>query len=85
MSLFADEKNIDASMFRNILDRNSDGIMDWLQEGDFFILDRGYRDILNSFEDDGFETKSPSFLLKAEKQLPPSEANHSRLVTKIGS
>ena len=80
---FADGKNNDASMLRNILDKNADGIMDWLQEGDIFILDRGFRDILNSLEDDGFETKSPSFLPKAEKQLPTSEAYHSRLVTKI--
>ena len=80
---FADGKNNDASMLRNILDKNADGIMDWLQEGNIFILDRGFRDILNSLEDDGFETKSPSFLPKAEKQLSTSEANHSRLVTKI--
>ena len=79
MSLFADEKNNDASMLRNILDRNVDGIMDWLQEWYFFILDRGFRDILNSFQDDGIETKSPSFLLKAEKQLPPFEARYKKL------
>ena len=69
------------TMLRNILDKNADGIMDWLQEGDIFILDRGFRDTLNSLEDDRFETKSPSFLPKAEKRLPTSDANQPSLVT----
>ena len=34
---FADWKNNDASMLRNILDKNADGILDMLQEGDIFI------------------------------------------------
>ena len=67
-------------MLRNILDKNANGIKEWLQKGDISILDRGFRDTLNSLED---ETKSPSFLPKAEKRLPTSDANHSSLVTEI--
>lgn len=70
-------------MLRNILDKNANGIKEWLQKGDISILDRGFRDTLNSLEDDGFETKSPSFLPKAEKRLPTSDANQSSLVTEI--
>ena len=70
-------------MLRNILDKNANGIKEWLQKGDISILDRGFRDTLNSLEDDRFETKSPSFLPKAGKRLPTSDANHSSLVTEI--
>jgi hypothetical protein len=80
---FADGRNNDASILRNILDTNTDGIRDWLLEGDIFILDRGFRDVIGSLENDGFEIQSPSFLPKTEKQLPTYDANHSRLVTKI--
>lgn len=80
---FADGKNNDAAIMRNMINTNADGINDWLKEGDIFILDRGFRDVLELLEDGGFHTESPAFLPKSSKQFSTNDANHSRLVTKI--
>lgn len=43
---FADGKNNDAAIVRNMINTNADGINDWLKEGNIFILDRGFGDVL---------------------------------------
>ena len=48
-----------------------------------FLLNRGFRDCVESLKDDiGLCSKMPSFLRKKDKQLDTKDANYSRLVTK---
>ena len=78
----ADGKNNDAGITQHILTLHSD-LTDWLSEGDVCIVDRGFRDVLDVFEDLGLEAKMPSFLRKGLSQHTAEEANQSRLVTKV--
>lgn len=58
-------------------------MMNWLQEGDLFIVDRGFRDSVEMVESLGFRAEMPEYLKKGQKQHTTEEANHSRLVTKV--
>lgn len=57
--------------------------LDNLRKGDVLILDRGFRDCVKFFIDQGFQVKMPGLLQKSQnkKQLTTTEANESRLVT----
>lgn len=79
---FADGKNNDAGITQHILSLHGD-LVEWLQEGDVCVVDRGFRDVLDVFEDLGLETKMPSFLKPGMAQHNTEEANQSRLVTKV--
>lgn len=79
---FADGKNNDAGITQHILTLHGE-LTDWLEEGDVCILDRGFRDVLDVFEDLGLEPKMPAFLKAGLAQHSVQEANESRLVTKI--
>ncbi|KAK3109143.1 hypothetical protein FSP39_023866 [Pinctada imbricata] len=78
----SDGRNNDAGMTTHIMTLN-DELKDWLQEGDVCVVDRGFRDVLDVFEEMGLETRMPSFLGKGESQHSIEEANQSRLVTKV--
>lgn len=62
---------------------NAEDIKNWLSEDDIFIVDRGFRDALPLLEDLGIQAEMPRFLEKGQKQMSTSDANKSRLVTKI--
>ena len=78
----ADGKNNDAGITEHILNLHSD-LTEWLSEGDVCVVDRGFRDVLDVFEDLGLETKMPAYLKKGISQHTAKEANESRLVTKV--
>ncbi|CAF2019127.1 unnamed protein product [Rotaria magnacalcarata] len=73
--------NNDASIMQNILHRNTDGIRNWLNEGDVIVVDRGFRDCVNAMEDLGLNVVFPPFL-NGRKQFTTTAANQSRFVTK---
>ena len=52
-------------------------------EDDVFIVDRGFRDSLDILEDLGIRAEMPRLLSKGQKQMTTSDANASRLVTKV--
>lgn len=79
----ADHKNNDASILEHIMKTNAEDIKNWLSEDDIFIVDRGFRDALPLLEDLGIQAEMPRFLEKGQKQMSTSDANKSRLVTKI--
>lgn len=72
----------DASIAKAITNTCSD-LMQWCQEGDTMIVDRGFRDVIDVFVELGFEPKMPSFLTKGKRQHDAQEANRSRLITKV--
>lgn len=80
---YADAKNNDAEIIRNIIVNNKDGTHDWLQPGDVLVVDRGFRDCLPLLENLGYTTYMPKFLNKNQKQFSTEEANDTRLTTKI--
>lgn len=58
------------------------GLSTILKEGDIFILDRGFRDIVSTLKEKGFVVLMPA--LKGKRnQLTAKESNESRLVTKL--
>lgn len=74
---FADGINNDAAIMRNMINTNADGINEWLKEGNIFILDRGFRVVLELLEDGGFHTEYPAFLTKISEHFSTNNANHS--------
>lgn len=76
---FCDAKNNDAANIRHHY-KNSDLLL-FLDEGDFFLLDRGYRDVANETKEKGFSVFMPSLLTGKRTQFTCEEANASRKVS----
>jgi hypothetical protein len=79
---FADGKNNDANILTSIMRFDASRLRSWLQPNDVLVVDRGFRDCLEMLQDLGLITKMPHFLREGS-QHTTSEANESRLVTKI--
>ncbi|XP_063620645.1 uncharacterized protein LOC134793052 [Cydia splendana] len=71
----------DASIMKKIMsDKN--GLSKLLKPGDIVVVDRGFRDIVNDLEGKGLNVLMPA--LKGNRaQLDTTEANKSRVVTKV--
>ena len=78
----SDGKNNDAGMTQYIIDF-CNTFIEWLQEEDVTVLDRGFRDVIGALENIGIDCKMPAYLSKGLFQHPTKEANQSRLVTKV--
>ncbi|XP_062589596.1 uncharacterized protein LOC134251226 isoform X2 [Saccostrea cucullata] len=76
-------KNNDAAILNHIMKTNKEDVLQWVEENDVFIVDRGFRDSLTLLEDLGLLSAMPAFMKKGEKQMSTEDANTSRLVTKI--
>ena len=79
----ADGKNNDAAILNVFLQNKESAIRKWLAQNDIFVVDRGFRDSVDLIESLGFQSETPAFLPKGQKQHSVEEANLSRLVTKI--
>lgn len=79
----ADEKNSDAKITEHMLNSNVKDIIDWFEEDDVLVVDRGFRDAVDILKDFGINAQMPHFLNKSQKQHTTEEANESRLVTKV--
>ncbi|KYN28908.1 hypothetical protein ALC57_01669 [Trachymyrmex cornetzi] len=79
---FADGKNNDANILTTLMRSDASELRSYLKPNDVFVVDRGFRDCLKLLEDLGFIIKMLHFL-KDGSQHTSSEANESRLVTKI--
>jgi hypothetical protein len=64
---FADGKNNDSEIAKNLLYNNIQGFRDWLNPGDVIVVDRGFRDCLSDLEKFGYDTKMPLFMKKNQK------------------
>ncbi|CAF0892819.1 unnamed protein product [Didymodactylos carnosus] len=80
-AFLADGKNHDASIAKNIFMKNEQDVLNWLRDDNVVIVDRGFRDAVNTIKRFGFNVEMPDFL-KGKKQLSCKEANRSRCVTK---
>jgi len=77
---YADSGNNDAKILESMIKCDPD-FKNYFQQGDCFILDRGFRDVLDCIENEGIQTKMPPFLHGNQKQFSTAEANRSRQVT----
>lgn len=80
---YSDCKNNDSAILKHMIWNNVEEIKKWIQEDDIFVVDRGFRDSLDMLENIGMKAKMPHFLSKGQKQHSTSEANATRLVTKV--
>ncbi|XP_011873641.1 PREDICTED: uncharacterized protein LOC105565230, partial [Vollenhovia emeryi] len=71
----------DAEILKTII-QDPNGLCKFLKKNDTFVLDRGFRDIVNDLEENNFKVLMPALKGK-RKQLTTEESNHSRFVTKI--
>lgn len=78
----ANGKNNVAQITKHIAE-DENKLKSYFKNSDLFIVDRGFRDVLEYLDSVGFDTKMPDYLAKNQKQHDVLEANESRLVTKI--
>ncbi|XP_071181323.1 uncharacterized protein [Mytilus edulis] len=76
-------KNNDAAITKHMVAVNAEGMNEWLQQDDVCIVDRGFRDVVEYLEQQGYSVQMPLYLKKGQKQHTTEEANSSRLVTKV--
>lgn len=73
-----------SDLIKNAEKNSNDQVNYLLREGDIVVLDRGFRDVITVCEDKfKLQTKMPHFLDKKKKQFTTTQANESRLCTKI--
>ena len=71
----------DAKITEAILEK-VDSLRTWLEESDNFIVDRGFRDVLELLKSSGYEPFMPSYLKSGQSQHDTIEANNDRKCTK---
>ena len=78
----SDGKNNDANMTRHIIIEQQN-LINFMNDDDVMILDRGFRDCIQELEMKGIKCKMPSYLPKGVAQHTEEESNTSRLITKV--
>lgn len=78
----------DAQIMLKLILNNGNPIEDgifhyYFEEGDIFILDKGFRDSIPLLEQYGYKAYMPITALPGETQLTTEDANKSRLVTMV--
>lgn len=77
----ANNANNDASITKHVL-TDQDSIVKFFKPDDIFIVDRGFRDVIEFLKELGINAEMPAFLDKNTKQLSDKAANYSRIITK---
>ena len=78
---FADERNNDASILINQFGKDIDNINEWFQDGDTFLVDRGYRYALQFLENQRYNVQMPPVINGNQHQLTTEMAIRARMVT----
>ena len=79
----AEWKNNDAAILNSIIQKNVEEIKNLLEKDNHIVVDRGYRDSIDSLEKFGLKHKMPDYLSSRCKQHTTEEANHSWCVIKV--
>ncbi|KAI5646494.1 gag-polypeptide of LTR copia-type domain-containing protein [Phthorimaea operculella] len=72
----------DATILESILNDDEHPIHMYLNDGDVFILDRGFRDAIDTLESHGYEAHMPESLTRGQTQYTTVQANKTRKITK---
>lgn len=78
----SDYHNNDARILIDQFQRNLEDMENWIQPGDIFLVDRGYRDAVPFLNQRQVHCKMPMSLGNGQAQLTTEEANENRLITK---
>ena len=73
-------KQNDADIMKTIIE-DPNGLCKFLRTNDVFVLDRGFRDVVEDLEEKNFKVLVPALKGK-RKQLSKQESNQSQFVTK---
>jgi hypothetical protein len=76
------EANLSDAAIMEQLFRNRQPLRSYFQEGDVFIVDRGFRDVVSHIRSLGYDIRLPESPEPGKKVLSAEQANRSRLVTK---
>ena len=79
----ANGANNNASITKHIMAYNIEELLQWLHDNDIMIVDRGFREALETMRQNGLRSEKPALLGAAEKQHNTKDANLSRLITVI--
>lgn len=79
---FSDFQNNDARILIDQFNRNLGDMENWIQPGDIFLVDRGYRDAIPFLNEREVVCKMPISLGNGQRQFTTEEANGNRLITK---
>ena len=80
---YSDYYNNGASILKRVLLNNYDDILNWVEDSDIMVLDRGFRDSLGVLKALGIDTAMPSCLGRSRRQFDVYDDNRSRFVTKL--
>ena len=78
----SDISNNDAAMQKDILIKNKNGILNWIEDHDLIVVDRGFRDSTGMMQALGLDVCMPDFL-NGRRRFDAMEANRSRFISKI--
>ena len=78
---FADGRNSDASILIDQFGKDIDNINEWFQNGDIFLVDRGYRDAMQFLENQRYNVQMLPVIEGNEHQLSTEMSNRARMVT----
>ncbi|CAF3598239.1 unnamed protein product [Rotaria sp. Silwood1] len=78
----SDSSNSDVSIQKDILINNKDGILNWIDEHDIVVGDRGFQDSTGMMRALGLDVCIPDFL-NDRRRFDALEANRSRFISKI--
>ena len=70
-------------MLGNEFQMDAAGLQEWFQNGEKFIVDCGYRDVLPLLKNLGIHHKILTLVEPGQRQLNTQAANDSRIITKI--
>lgn len=76
-------RNNDATILNHMFHTNVEDLKGWFHEDDVFVVDRGFRDSVEMLEELGIRAEMPRLMTRGQKQMTTSDANASRLVTKV--
>ena len=79
---FSDARNNDIAILRDQFKNDTGMLVNWFQDGDIVLVDRGYRDVIPFLQRLGINHRMPGLVQHGQRQLPTEEANDSRIVTK---
>jgi hypothetical protein len=78
----SDSSNNDAAIQKDILIKNKEGILNWINEHDLVVVDRGFRDSTGMMRAIGLDVCMPDFL-NGRRRFDALEANRSRFISNI--
>ncbi|KAL3287554.1 hypothetical protein HHI36_002022 [Cryptolaemus montrouzieri] len=72
-----DGRNNDAAILKNELNQNINDVRNWFRDGDIFIVDRKYRDVLPYLDELNLISKLPASLAANQRHLKTEEENQA--------